>query len=70
MTAIAPPKCPTCAVQGVEHIVSTPSEERSRTKQPWFYIIQCARCGHIYNTLAKHTFAQAVTPNLVLPKNP
>ena len=65
---IAAPKCPSCGVSGEEYIVSTPSRERSKAKQPWFYIIHCSACGHIYNTLSKHTFTQAVTPNFVLPK--
>lgn len=66
--AIAQPKCPGCDISGGEHIVSTPSRERSRAKQPWFYIIHCDTCGHVYNTLSKHSFTQAVTPNFVLPK--
>lgn len=63
----AEPKCPDCAIQGVDHVVSTPSKERSRSKQPWFYIVHCANCGHIYNTISKHTFSQPVSPKLVLP---
>ncbi|MCR9258386.1 MAG: transcriptional regulator [Pseudomonadaceae bacterium] len=66
--ALAQPKCPDCSVSGSEHIISTPSTERSRAKQPWFYIIHCDTCGHVYNTLSKHSFTQAVTPNFVLPK--
>ena len=65
---IADPKCPSCEVVGAEYIVSTPSRERSKAKQPWFYIIHCSACGHVYNTLSKHTFTQAVTPSFVLPK--
>jgi len=65
---VAAPKCPDCGVAGVEKVVSTPSRERSKAKQPWFYIVHCADCGHIYNTITKHTFTQAVTPNFVLPK--
>ena len=65
---VAEPKCPDCGAIGIDEIVSTPSRERSRAKQPWFYIVHCARCGHVYNTLSKHTFTQAVTPNFVLPK--
>ena len=53
--------------QGVDHIVSTPSKERSRAKQPWFYIIHCANCGYVYNTISKHTFSQPVSPKFVLP---
>lgn len=65
---IAPPRCPSCSATGVDKIVSTPSRERSRAKQPWFYIVHCAECGHVYNTISKHTFSQTVTPNFVLPK--
>ncbi len=63
-----PPRCPACDIVGVEHIVSTPSKERSRVKQPWFYVVHCAACGHVYNTITKHNFTQTVTPNFVLPK--
>lgn len=62
------PKCPSCAVVGIDNIVSTPSKERSRSKQPWFYIVHCGRCGHVYDTIAKHQFTQPVTPNFVLPE--
>jgi|GEM_PF-908315 len=65
---VAEPKCPDCGIQGLGEVVSTPSKERSRAKQPWFYIVHCANCGHVYNTIAKHSFSQAVTPNFVLPK--
>ena len=66
--SVAEPKCPDCGIQGLDQVVSTPSKERSRAKQPWFYIVHCANCGHVYNTIAKHSFSQAVTPNFVLPK--
>jgi uncharacterized Zn finger protein len=65
---IAEPKCPDCRARGSDKIVSTPSRERSKVKQPWFYIVHCAACGHVYNTISKHSFTQAVTPNFVLPK--
>ena len=68
MTETHQPKCPSCAVIGIDHIVSTPSKERSRTKQPWFYVVHCNECGHVYTTIAKHFFNQPVTPNFVLPK--
>jgi hypothetical protein len=54
-------------VSGIEHIVSTDSVERSKTKQPWFLIIHCNKCGHVYGVVAKHTFSQPVTPKLTLP---
>jgi uncharacterized Zn finger protein len=66
---MAEPRCPACGIQGIEHIVSRESVERSRTKQPWFLVIHCNGCGHVYDVIAKHTFSQPVTPRLVLPKN-
>ena len=59
---------PECAVEGVSFIVSTESEERSKTKQPWFLVVHCNQCGHIYDVVAKHVFSMPVTPKLVLPK--
>jgi len=52
----------------MSHIVSKESEERSKTKQPWFLLIHCDRCGHIYDVVAKHVFSMPVPPRLVLPK--
>lgn len=65
---MAQPKCPGCEVDGIEHIVSKESSERSKTKQPWFLVVHCDNCGHVYGVLAKHTFSQPVTPKLTLPK--
>ena len=64
---MAEPKCPACAVEGMEHIVSRESVEKSRTKQPWFLVVRCDACGHVYGVMAKHTFSQQVTPKLTLP---
>lgn len=64
---MAEPKCPECEVAGMAHIVSKESSERSKTRQPWFLVVHCDQCGHIYGVLAKHTFSQAVTPKLTLP---
>ena len=65
---MAEPTCPKCAIEGVEHIVSKPSNERSRTKQPWFLVVYCNNCGHVYDIVAKHVFSAPVTPKFVLPK--
>ncbi|MEZ5550712.1 MAG: transcriptional regulator [Pseudomonadales bacterium] len=64
---MAEPTCPKCGVAGVEHIQSKESVERSRTKQPWYLVVYCDACGHVYNVLAKHVFSQPVTPKLKLP---
>lgn len=64
---MAQPKCPECGIQGVQHIVSRESVERSRNRQPWFLVVHCDGCGHVYNVIAKHVFSQTVPPRLVLP---
>jgi uncharacterized Zn finger protein len=61
------PKCPSCGTVGVEHMVSQDSKEKSKTKQPWFVVVYCSACGHVYNVLAKHVFSVPVTPTLTLP---
>ncbi len=61
------PRCPSCDVSGIEHIVSRDSTERSKTRQPWFLVVLCDQCGHVYGVFAKHTFSQPVIPRLTLP---
>ena len=65
---MAEPRCPSCSVEGAEHIVSKESVERSRTKQPWYLIVHCDACGHVYDIVAKHVFTHTVAPKLTLPK--
>ncbi len=65
---MAEPKCPQCGVEGVEHIISKDSKQRSKTRQPWFLIVHCDQCGHVYEILAKHVFQIPVIPKFVLPK--
>ena len=62
------PCCPDCNVEGIENIVSKESVERSRTRQPWYLVVYCNNCGHVYDILAKHVFSQPLTPRLTLPK--
>lgn len=62
------PTCPNCSVAGVENITSKESIERSKTRQPWYLIVHCNQCGHVYDIIAKHVFSQPIAPNLVLPK--
>lgn len=64
---MADPKCPECSAAGMAHIVSKESSERSKTRQPWFLVVHCDQCGHIYGVLAKHTFSQPIPPKLTLP---
>jgi len=46
------PKCPSCNVTGKEHIVSVDSAEYDGD-DPWFQIVHCDQCGHVYGVFAK-----------------
>jgi len=61
------PKCPECAITGIEHIISKESAEKSRNREPWFLIVHCNACGYVYNVLSKHVFSQTRTPKFKLP---
>jgi len=50
---IHPPKCPDCGVIGKEHINHEPSEQQSRSGDPWFDIVHCSKCGHVYGIFNK-----------------
>jgi len=66
---MAEPKCPSCAVEGIEHIVSKDSTEKARDNRAWFQVAYCDSCGHIYGVFAKHTMHHPIRqsgPQLVL----
>jgi hypothetical protein len=63
---MADPRCPSCAVEGIRHIVSADSEPRARDGKPWFQVVHCDTCGHVYGVLAKHVFTRGGGPRLVL----
>lgn len=50
---MAKPKCPNCAIEGVENIVSEGSEAKSKGGDHWFEVAFCDNCGHIYNVYPK-----------------
>jgi hypothetical protein len=54
---MAKPKCPSCSVEGIEHIVSSDSKEESRSGDPWFNIAYCDQCGHVYGVFAKYVLS-------------
>ncbi len=64
---MAEPKCPSCGITGTTHIVSTPSEEKSKKGAPWFYISHCSACGHVYGVFTKHVFG-ASGPRLIVER--
>ncbi len=62
---MADPKCPECAVSGIEHIVSSPSKEKSRENTAWFYVAHCDSCGYVYGIFTKHVFGRS-GPQLIV----
>lgn len=66
---MAEPVCPTCNLSGVQNFASKDSQEKSRNGEPWYMIVHCNGCGHVYGVFPKHVFSQTTHPKLVLPKN-
>ena len=57
---MAEQKCPTCNEQGIENPLSMSSAQKLRDS-PWFYIVYCKVCGHVYGVFAKDVFT--ITPS-------
>jgi hypothetical protein len=53
-------------VEGLEHIVSSDSHAKSKDGMPWFNVVHCDQCGHVYGVLAKHVFGKGGGPQLVV----
>lgn len=67
--ANAQPKCPSCEIQGLEHIVSKRSVEEAQNGDAWFNIAYCDECGHVYGIFNKVVHEPTVpsfsaTPNI------
>jgi hypothetical protein len=52
--------CPTCHEQGIENPLSMSHAQKLRDS-PWFYIVYCKVCGHVYGAFAKDVFT--ITPS-------
>jgi hypothetical protein len=50
---MAEPKCPECSTGGKRHIVAEESDLASKDGDPWFEIVYCDQCGHVYGGLSK-----------------
>jgi hypothetical protein len=59
---VAAPKCPSCSIAGLDHIISQNSEQQHGSGDAWFQIASCDACGHIYGVFAKIT--NPITPKL------
>jgi uncharacterized Zn finger protein len=63
---MAEPRCPSCQAEGMDLIVSKDSRERGRNGRPWFNVVHCDACGHVYGVFAKHVLGQRGGPQLVV----
>jgi DNA-directed RNA polymerase subunit M/transcription elongation factor TFIIS len=45
------PKCPSCGIVGMDFIKEFPSNTQRKSDDPWFEIVACIKCGHVYGTL-------------------
>lgn len=50
---IHPPKCPDCGIAGTEFINHVESDLQSKGGDPWFDIVHCSKCGHVYGVFNK-----------------
>ena len=54
------PKCPECSTGGKRHIVAEESDLESKDGDPWFEIVYCDQCGHVYGVFPKLVLARNV----------
>jgi hypothetical protein len=54
------PKCPECSTGGKRHIVAEESDLESKHGDPWFEIVYCDQCGHVYGVFPKLVLARNV----------
>ena len=45
------PKCPSCEIVGMDYISSFSSKQSAQGGSPWFGIVACHKCGHVYGTI-------------------
>lgn len=57
------PKCPSCSAQGISFIVNRDSQLQSNGGDPWFNVVHCSECGHVYGVFAK----VVLSPKFQLP---
>jgi predicted nucleic acid-binding Zn-ribbon protein len=65
---MAEPKCPECGIEGIQHITSQESAQKSRGGDAWFEVAYCTACGHIYGVFPKIIYQ--ATPPPAMPSTP
>jgi hypothetical protein len=63
---MAEPNCPKCGTHGLDKIVSSGSSEESKGGDPWFNVVHCSECGHVYGVFAKHVISHEIKP--IMPR--
>lgn len=64
---MADPKCPSCDIEGIDHIVSGSSKEEDTDGNEWFNVVYCDNCGYVYGVFTKYlTVYQTPTPPVVI----
>lgn len=58
----AEPKCPDCKIQGAKFITCCETDAQSRGGEPWFEVVHCSQCGHVYGVFAKIVHEPKRTP--------
>lgn len=56
---MAEPTCPNCQASGMENFASQESQDTAKNGKPWFDVVYCAACGHVYGVFAKHVIGSA-----------
>ena len=51
------PHCPECKTAGLDNIVSSPSNETTKSGDAWFDVAYCKSCGHVYGVFTKRVTA-------------
>ena len=50
------PKCPSCEVDGIAHIVTLPSDQKYTDGSSMCHVSFCAKCGHVYGVATKTVY--------------
>ena len=63
---MAEPRCPDCGTVGMDKLVTSDSKEHGKDGKPWFNVVHCDECGHVYGVFAKHVYGGKTGTRLVI----
>ena len=61
---MAEPKCNECHAIGMDNILSQDSEAKTQRGDPWFHVVYCGNCGHIYGVFAMHVMSHQISSRI------